>query len=397
MNLAKFRNSLLKKKEQVFNRETLDTIIAANPFDDKKLDRSTRRKITKYSLIIGNILLLVGVALFVINSDSASQTVRSGSVSSVVSTASSVSSPLDKLSSAQIAREVAQMTNLAELTAVRNQADSEGAQLAVAASDNAVVAKPQLVSTSQKSKKDIVRYITKSGDTISSIAATYNLNANSIRWSNDLTGDAVAADKNLVIPPGNGVVHLVKATDTIDGLVSKYTADKALFISVNDAESGKLIPGDYVWVPGGTVAPPVVRFSAVSRGGFAFGSTAIYGSNGYDYGYCTWWAATRRAQIGRPVPSNLGNACTWKGLAAQSGLSVGTAPATGAVIWTPSGCYGHVGFVERVNEDGSVWVSDMNSHGYASMDTSSGGAGGWGRISYRLLAPDQANKFWYIY
>ncbi len=397
MKLDQFMSSLRKTKEQVFTRQTLDTIIAANPFDDKKLDRATRKKVTKYSIIFGNIALLVGVAVFVINSGSASQTVRSGTVSSVVTTASSVSNPLDKLSSAQIAREVAQMTNLAELTAVRNQADSEGAQLAVAASDNAVVAKPQLVSTAQKSKKDIVRYITKSGDTISSIAAAYNINANSVRWSNDLTGDAVAADKNLVIPPGNGVAHLVKSTDTIDGLVSKYSADKALFISVNDAESGKLNTGEYIWVPGGTVAPPVVRFSAVSRGGFAFGSTAIYGSNGYDYGYCTWWAATRRAQIGRPIPSNLGNACTWKGLAAQAGLGVGTSPATGAVIWTPSGCYGHVGFVERVNEDGSVWVSDMNSHGYASMDTSSGSAGGWGRISYRLLSPDQANNFWYIY
>ncbi len=397
MKLDKLRSSVRRAKEQIFTRETLETVIAANPFDDKKLDRATRKKVAKYSIILGNIALLVGIAVFIINSGSASQTVRSGTVSSVVTTASSVSNPLDKLSSAQIAREVAQMTDLAELTAVRNQADSEGAQLAVAASENAVVTKPQLVSTSQKSKKDIVKYITKAGDTITSIAATYNLSANSVRWSNDLTGDAVAADKNLIIPPGNGIAYLVKSTDTIDGLVSKYTADKALFVSVNDAESGKLNPGEYVWVPGGTVAPPVVRFSSVSRGGFAFGATAIYGSNGYDYGYCTWWAATRRAQIGRSIPSNLGNACTWKGLAAQAGLSVGTAPATGAVIWTPSGCYGHVGFVEKVNEDGSVWVSDMNSRGFASMDTTSGGAGGWGRISYRLLSPDQANNFWYIY
>lgn len=396
MILNKLKLSGLKRRKQLLNKQRVEAILAANPFDDKKLDKETRRRVTRWGIIGGNIVLLLAIGIFVIANNSASQTIRSSSVSSVVTTASSVPNPLDKLSSAQIAREVAQMTNLPELTAVRNQADSENAQLAIAANDSSVVVKPQLVSTGQKSKRDIVHYITKSGDTITSIANSFGVNASSVRWSNGLTGDAVGEGKNLVIPPANGVVHMVKSGDTIDSVVAKYSADKALFISVNDAESGSLKVGEYVWVPGGTVAAPVVRFSAVSSGGFAWGYSAIYGGNGYDYGYCTWWAAFRRAQIGRPVPSNLGNACTWKGLAAQAGLSVSTTPAVGAVIWTPSGCYGHVGFVERVNGDGSVWVSDMNSHGYASMDTSSGGAGGWGRVSYRLLDPAKARSFWYI-
>jgi N-acetylmuramoyl-L-alanine amidase len=396
MIFNKYKLPAFKGRKQLLNRQRLETILAANPFDDKKLDKATRRKVTRWSIIGGNIVLLLGVGIFVIVNNSASQTVRSGSVNSVGTTASSVSDPLDRLSSAQIAREVAGMTGLAELTAVRNQADSENAQLAVAANDINIVTKPQLVTTGQKSKKDITHYMTKTGDTLTSIATTYGLNANSIRWSNGLTGDAVAEGKDLLIPPANGVVHLVKSGDTIDSVVNKYSADKPLFISVNDAEGGSLVVGDYLWVPGGTVAAPVVRFSAVSRGGFAFGTSALYGGNGYDYGYCTWWAAYRRAQIGRPVPSNLGNACTWKGLAVQAGLSVSTTPSVGAVIWTPSGCYGHVGFVEKVNDDGSVWVSDMNSHGLASMDVNSGGAGGWGRISYRLLSPGQAGGFWYI-
>lgn len=394
LNPTKLRAPKLPK--QLINRDKIDAVLAANPFDDKKLDPKAKRRATRWAIIAGNVALLVGIGIFVIVNKSASQTIRSGSVSSVVASSSSLTNPLDKLSSAQIAREVAQMANLPELTAVRNQADSENAQLAVAANDSTIVAKPQLVSTAQKSKKDIMHYTTRAGDTITSIATAYGLNANSVRWSNNLTGDAVAAGKDLLIPPGNGLVYQVKSGDTVDGVVKKYSADKALFITVNDAENGSLAVGDYLWVPGGTVAAPVVRFTP-STGGFAFGYSAIYGSNGYDYGYCTWWAALRRTQIGRPVPSNLGNACTWKGLAVQAGLSVGTVPAVGAVIWTPSGCYGHVGFVERVNDDGSVWVSDMNSHGYAAMDTSSGSAGGWGRVSYRLLSPSQAGSFWYIY
>jgi surface antigen/LysM repeat protein len=335
--------------------------------------------------------------MFVVSNKSASQTIRSGNANGLASTSNSIHGPLDSVSSSQIALQAAQMTNLPELTAVRNQTDSENAQLAIAASDTSTVAKPQIVGTGQKSKKDIVHYTTVAGDSITSVAAKFNLNPNSIRWSNNLTGDAVAAGKDLLIPPADGIVYQVKSTDTIDGIVNRYQADKATFITVNDAESG-LVNGDYVWVPGGTVAAPVARVSVASTGGFAWGYSPIYSSNGYDYGYCTWWAALRRSQIGRPVPANLGNAITWKSLAARAGFGVGTKPAVGAVIWTPvSYGYGHVGFVEKVNDDGSVWVSDMNSHGYASMSTTSGSAGGWGRVSYRLLSPGEASTFWYIY
>lgn len=364
-----------------------------------KMNKRSKRKLIRWGIVAGNIGLLLCIGTFVLANRSASQTIRSGTVNSVVATAtSSLHSPLDTISSAQIALQAAQMTNLPELTAVRNQTDSENAQLAVATSDTSIVAKPQIVGTGQKSKKDIAHYTTVAGDTITSIATKFNLNANSIRWSNGLTGDAVAAGKDLLIPPANGIVYQVKSTDTIDSVVNKYQADKSIFITVNDAEGGSLITGDYVWIPGGVVAAPAVRFSAVGTGGFAWGYGPTYSSNGYDYGYCTWWASLRRNQIGRPVPANLGNAITWKSLAARAGFGTGTAPAVGAVIWTPvSYGYGHVGFVEKVNPDGSIWVSDMNSHGLAAMDVNSGGAGGWGRVSYRLLSPAQASSFWYIY
>lgn len=288
------------------------------------------------------------------------------------------------------------MTRLPEFTAVKNQSDSEVA-LASSVSVDSIVAKPQIVATVQKSKYDIVHYTTKAGDTISGIASKYNLNPNSIRWSNGISGEALTAGKDLLVPPANGIVYKVKSGDTVNSVSSTYQANLDTFISVNDAEGG-LKPGEYVWIPNGTQPLPAVRATVASSGGFAWGYGAIYGSSGYDYGYCTYWAALRRNQIGHPVPSNLGNAITWKSLAAGAGLGVGKTPQEGAVIWTPASYgYGHVGYVEKVNPDGSVWVSDMNSHGYAAMDTSSGNAGGWAHVSYRLLDPGAASGFWYIY
>lgn len=371
--------------------------ILALPFAKSRADSRTRRKYIRWGLISGNFLLLLAVAVFVVNNRSASQTIRSSTVNSAVSTASSISNPLDELSSAKIALQAAQMANMPEATAVKNQADSESTLLAVVASDDSVVAKPQIVATSLKSKHDIIRYTVKAGDTITSIATKFGIAPNGVRWSNNISGEAVPAGKELLIPPANGIVYRVKAGDSIDSLVSRYQANRDSFITVNDAESGSLEVGSLVWIPNATQPLPTLRFAAASSG-FSFGTSAIYGSNGYDRGYCTWWASFRRTQIGNPVPSNLGNAITWKSRAGLAGLGTGTRPQKGAVIWTPaSRGYGHVGFVEQVNDDGSVWVSDMNSRGFARMDVNSGGAGGWNRVSYRLLSPDQAAGFWYIY
>lgn len=363
-----------------------------------KLNKQSRRRLIRWGLISGNIALLLAVAVFVLTNRYASTTIRSSTINSAVTTATSLPNPLDQLSSAQIALQTAQMTKLAELTAVRNQTDSENALLSIIPSDTTVVAKPQLVSTAQKSRKDIVRYTTLAGDTLTSIALKFSISSNSVRWSNNLSGEAVGVGKTLLIPPSDGIVYQVKANDTIDGIVSKHQSNRDLFITVNDAENGQLPVGEHVWIPNGVLASQVGRFRAVADGGFGWNYSPLYSGWGYDRGYCTWWAAFRRGQIGRPVPSNLGNAITWKVLASRSGLGIGTKPAEGAVIWTPaSRGWGHVGFVEKVNEDGSIWVSDMNSRGLAKMDLSSGRAGGWNRVSYRLLSPDQAAGFWYIY
>jgi surface antigen len=147
--------------------------------------------------------------------------------------------------------------------------------------------------------------------------------------------------------------------------------------------------GERIIIPDGL--QPVQRTYTPNTGiysGAAFawgGFSPVYGGNGYDYGYCTWYAAIRRAQIGRPVPSNLGNASSWKILAQRAGLGVGNAPAAGAVIWTPPrDYYGHVGFVERVDPDGTVHVTEMNTVG-------------WGVVSSKTLTPEQAAGYGYIY
>lgn len=334
------------------------------------MNKNARRKFIRYGIITGNVVLLLAVAVFIMSNRSASQTIRSSTLNGATTAASSLSTPLDQLSSAQIALTAAQMTSLPETTAIRNQADSDNLLLAVVPNDSTALSKPQVVATAEKSKHDIIHYVTVAGDTVSSLSAKFNITPSSIRWSNNISGDALTAGTNLVIPPVNGVVYTVKAGDTPSSLATRYSADANLIIVYNDAEVSGLTPGEQILIPNGTIAP---KISIVSF-------TAAYGGNGYDYGYCTWYVANRIA-----VPTNWGNANTWALYAKLSGWTVSSAPIAGAIAQTSRGWEGHVAVVEAVSADGTmIKYSDMN------------GVAGWGRVGYSDWVPASTFEH-YIY
>lgn len=284
---------------------------------------------------------------------------------------------------------MARITNLPESLSVVNRADSVNAQLAVIPADDTVVAKPQVVTTELKSYKDIVTYVVKKGDTVPKIAEQFGITSDSVRWSNGIIGNNVTVGKQLQIPPVNGIVHTVASGDTIDSIASKYKAKKDQIIADNDLDIRGLVVGRQLLVRNGDATPaPVAPVATASNYGTSYawgGGGAVYGANGYDYGYCTWYAANKRAAAGNPIPSNLGNASTWRTLAQRAGFAVGNVPQAGAVIWTPPrDYYGHVGYVESVNPDGSVNVSEMN-------------VAGWGVVSTKRLSASEAAGYSYIY
>lgn len=113
--------------------------------------------------------------------------------------------------------------------------------------------------------------------------------------------------------------------------------------------------------------------------------------NAYPYGQCTWWAYTRRAQLGLPTGSYFGNAQNWAASASALGYWVDhTAREVGDVVmFSPgqagaSGVYGHVAVVEKVNSDGSVEISESNAKGL-------------GVISNRTFSATEAAQFTYIH
>jgi surface antigen len=329
--------------------------------------RAARRRIVRYSLLGFNLLLLTTVGYFVLQSaGSTDDQLSATSAASVLGGKNqAISDPLDRLSSADIAVNVARIANLPQAVAVTNQADSENAQLAVVQASDSLIAKPQVVATAFKSNKDIQLYTAKAGDTAASIAAQFHITTDSILWSNDLTGNTVTTGQKIYVPPINGIVYVVKAGDTPDKLAEKYQTSKEKIIASNDAELSGLAIGTRIIIPDGKV----VAVAAASTGyssGFAWGSTPLYGGNAYIRGYCTWYVASRIA-----VPSNWGNANTWDNYAPSAGWTVSTVPRVGAIGQTDRGSEGHVAVVEAVSADGSmIKYSDMNGlAGYNRVGT----------------------------
>lgn len=82
---------------------------------------------------------------------------------------------------------------------------------------------------------------------------------------------------------------------------------------------------------------------------------------GYQYRNCTSWVAFRLSQTpGASGFRGLGNAADWPGNAGNYTVGRGAQVGDAAVI---GGGYGHVMYVERVNSDGTVTVSDYNRLG----------------------------------
>lgn len=348
------------------------------------------RRFLRYGLLSLNIALLAGVVVFVVQS---SPTNSSQGNVAVSSSSEAPSDPLDQISSAGIAANLAQMANLDEGPGVIEQAYSADTILAIAPVQTTVIAKPQAVATILKSQKDIATYEVKTGDTIASVAAQFGVTSESIQWSNNISGNAVAVGTQLIIPPVTGIVYTVKAGDTPDSLAQRFRANKEQIIAYNDAELSGLRVGERIIVPNGQQMPAApARNSFASVGSFS----AVYGYNGYDRGFCTWYVANRRAEVGNPLPSNLGNAATWDDRALGGGLSVNKTPSVGAAVVTSQRGAGHVAFVEVVNADGSIWISEMNSRGQRSM-TDASPAGGWGQRDYKVIPADLARTYNYIH
>lgn len=284
---------------------------------------------------------------------------------------------------------------------VANLSVSLAAKNELAQTSDIAIVKPTIIQPTIGGD-EIVTYVTKEGDSAATVAASFGLKPETVRWANNLTTDAVAVGRTLTIPPTDGVIYTVRSGDTIDKLASTYSTTKERITAVNNLEISGLKPGQKIIIPGGIlpteqrpgyVAPVTYRAYTNTGAGFGGSSWRIkvgtpgLAGNGYAYGNCTRYAYDRRIQLGLRVGNQWGNASTWSYYAQREGLRVDNTPSVGAIIQNGGG-FGHVGIVERLLPNGDIEISEMNA--YVS-------GGGWNIVNGRTISASQVRYYAYIH
>ena len=245
--------------------------------------------------------------------------------------------------------------------------------------------KPSVVDTSHLAV-GVVVYTVQEGETIASIAAKYSgVTETMIRWSNNFKASKqVSAGEKIYVPSRAGFVYTVKNGETVNSIATKYQSSVEEIIAANSLElSSNLSTGTKILIPDGSLPenerPDYVAPVATRRGTGTYSYSAQYSAgNRYAYGWCTWYAWSKRPDL----PSNMGNARNWANAARRAGFPVNGKPRAGDIFVTGTGTYGHVGYVTSVNGNGTINICDMN------------GLAGWGRVGCGTVS---ASQYTYIH
>lgn len=326
--------------------------------------RAAVAKINWRSRFVPHISLMLAAVIIVFGGSFG----RSGSeVTSLLANQSGFGSVLDPLAAADVAATVADKTDLLVASEATQTATTLGAHVSLPLSGDDYLAKRQVVATAGNANRGISQHKVAAGETLATVASKYNITTDTIKWANNLQSDSVTPGQKLVILPITGVLHKVVAGETPELLARRYQANAAQIISFNNAEVKGLQPGQQIVIPDGTAPQTVQVATSRTRQASAGASAPVsrtFRSNGYAYGYCTYYVAGRR-----PIPNGWGDARSWYYNAQYSGFKVGRTPAVGAIAWTPRGYYGHVALVEQVDGD-RVFVTEMNYNGNWNRVTS---------------------------
>ncbi len=289
-------------------------------------------------------------------------------------------SAIDQTSELTTGAVVATATNSVIKADVAEIANTASSQVYLATAGDGFLAKKQPMQAAVQTR-EVSSYTVKNGDTLWSISSQFNITTDTIKWANDLDENSVLRPgTKLTILPVNGVLYTAKGGESLSALATRYQANATLIDSFNDLQGAAPSEGMKLIIPDGVMpqvaaagAPstPAVRIAAATPApAFSYRGNG----NGYTPGQCTWYVASRRA-----VPGNWGNAISWYYNAQASGYAVGAVPRAGAIGWERSN---HVVYVESVNPDGSVNISEMNFNYQAGV------------LHRRTTSPSQ---FLYIY
>jgi murein DD-endopeptidase MepM/ murein hydrolase activator NlpD len=90
----------------------------------------------------------------------------------------------------------------------------------------------------------------QSGDTLSTIAAKYNIDVETVIGANPRVSELIHPGEELVILPRKGVLHEVRSGDTLWDIANIYDVTISNIVSANLKADAALAVGERIFVPG---------------------------------------------------------------------------------------------------------------------------------------------------
>lgn len=136
-------------------------------------------------------------------------------------------------------------------------------------------------TVSDKPRDQVMIYKVQKGDTLSVLAEKFGVSMQTIKWANNLKDDDLTVGDELKVPPVTGIVHKVKAGDTVYSLAKYYKTDTQKIVNFpfndfTDLETFALNIGQNLIIPDGVMpeAKAIVYSTPVMTGGGGNGQFA---------------------------------------------------------------------------------------------------------------------------
>ncbi|EKU48222.1 LysM peptidoglycan-binding domain-containing protein [Staphylococcus massiliensis] len=258
----------------------------------------------------------------------------------------------------------------------------------------------ETTANSQTTSSSSSTYTVKSGDTLGAIAYKHGTSYQKLMSLNGLSSTIIYPGQTLKVSGSAATTTTSNQTETTTSANGTYTVQYGDSVSliaykhgmsyqelmrINNLNSYFIYPGQVLKVSGNSSTPTPSTTTTTQAPTSGYNTPIFNHSNLYTWGQCTWHVFNRRAQVGKGISTYWWNANAWDSGAISDGYRVDGTPTVGSILQSDLGYYGHVAFVERVNSDGSLLVSEMN---YSAAP---------GIATYRTIPSYQVGNFQYIH
>lgn len=238
------------------------------------------------------------------------------------------------------------------------------------------IIKQQSIITKNSQKQLDDYYIVQPGDSVYKISNQFGLTMNQLKQINNLKSNLIFPNQRLKIKLHDKIVenqtsqnapvkilsisdkYTIQPGDSLGLIAEKFDLSVDKLKKINRLSSDLIYPNQQLII---NYNSKNINQINNSQNNESQPNQIIYNhQNLYDYGQCTWYVFNKRASINKNISTYWGNANMWSIKAQKDGYLINHQPKVGSIGQTVKGPLGHVFFVERLNDDGSILISETN-------------------------------------